>query len=77
MPMKSTYKTNQLKTSVFTMKHQYTSMNLYHLTPKYYFMKSGKSARPFAIRKSLLIMELGKLRYAMTLNGTRLEIMET
>ena len=51
------------------MKHQYTSMNLYHLTPKDYFTKSEKSARPLAIRKSLLIMALSELRLTMTLNG--------
>ena len=43
-------------------KHKYTSMNLYHLTLKNYFIKSGKNAGPLAIRKSLQIMELSKLR---------------
>ena len=52
-------KNKSIKDIVFTMKHQYTSMNLYHLTLKNYL---GKSARPLAIRKSLLIMELSKLR---------------
>ena len=51
-------KNKSIKDIVFTMKHQYTSMNLYHLTLKDYFTKSGKSARPLAIRKSLQIMEL-------------------
>ena len=61
----------------FTTKHQYTSMNLYHLTLEDYFMKSGKNERPLTIRKSLQIIELSKLRQTMTLNGKRLEIMET
>ena len=43
-------------------------MNLYPLTLKDYFMKSGKNAKPLAIRKSLLITELSNLRYSMTLN---------
>ena len=54
-------KANQSKALVFTTKHQYTSMSLYHLTPKDYFTKSGKNARPLVIRKSLLIMGLSNL----------------
>ena len=45
-----------IKDMVSTMKHQYNSLNLYHLTPKDYFTKSEKSARPLPIRKSLLIL---------------------
>ena len=63
-----------IKDMVSTMKHQYTSLNLYHLTPKDYFTKSEKSARPLPIRKSLLIMALSKLRQTMTLNSLNTKI---